>query len=49
VLHRSLLGLDRDPARDQIVARLAVGDLGDVPGVPELVDGLLEDDLHRAL
>src|SRR5262245_32698082 len=47
VAHSALLGLDREPPGDQVVARVAVGDLGGIPGVPELVDGLLQDDLHR--
>ena len=33
---------------DQVVARVAVGDLDDVARDTELLDGLLEDDLHRA-
>ena len=37
------------PPGDQVVPRVAVSNLGDVPGVPGLLDGLLEDDLHRAV
>ena len=47
VLDHPLLGLDRQAPRDQVVARVAVGNLDDVAGDTELVDGLLEDDLHR--
>ena len=47
LLDGPLVRLDRQPARDQVVARVAVGDLDDVAGVAELVDGLLQDDLHR--
>src|SRR6266516_3244641 len=49
LLEGALLGPDRHASRDQIVACVAVRNLSDVPGVAELVDGLLKDDLHRAL
>jgi HAD superfamily hydrolase (TIGR01549 family) len=47
LLGRSLMRSDGDRAWDQVVARVAVGNLDHVSGVSELVDGLLEDDLHR--
>ena len=49
LLEGAFLGPDGHAPGDQVVARVAVGHLSHVPGVPELVDGLLEDDLHRAL
>src|SRR5205809_1840350 len=49
LLEGALLRPDRHAPWDQVLACVAVCNLSDVPGVPELVDGLLEDDLHRAL
>ena len=40
--------LTAKPVRDQVVPRVAGRDLDDVAGVAQLLDGLLEDDLHRA-
>ena len=40
-------GEDRLAAGDQVVAAVAVRDLDDVTGEPEVVDLFLEDDLHR--
>ena len=47
LLHHALRGLDGHPLRHQVVARVAVGNLDDVARLTELVDGLLEKDLHR--
>src|SRR5215217_1861694 len=47
VPHPAARRLDREPTRDEVVARVAVGNLDDVAGVTELFDALLQDDLHR--
>src|SRR5437899_3095142 len=39
--------LDRQPARDEVVAAVAVLDLDDVAGAAEATDLLREDELHR--
>src|SRR2546426_266256 len=47
VLQGTLLGLDGQAAGHEEVPRISVGDVDDVPGIPELLYGLLQDDLHR--
>jgi hypothetical protein len=47
VVHAALRGFHREAARHQVVARVAVGDVDDIARHAELVDRLLEDDLHR--
>ena len=47
VADRALLGPHGQTARDQEVAGVAVGDVGDVARVAEAFDRLLQDDLHR--
>src|SRR5829696_6418827 len=42
LLHGALVRPHRDRPRDEVVARVAVGNLDHVAGVSELVDGLLE-------
>ena len=37
----------RQPAGEQVVARVPAGDVNHVPAQPDLLDVLEEDDLHR--